>query len=116
MFRAVRLAPSSNSVDRVSREALYRSQAARLTRVSRLDSPKPTDNLPFLPRAITHASWVEPSSTAAVTLAVCNCRGNVLENLNCCGGGLGGSAAGGSAAGRDKPHPPPTTPALAASA
>src|SRR5215472_7970762 len=61
MFRAVRLAPSSNSVDPVSREALYRSQAARLTRVSRLDSPKPTDNLPFLPRAITHALWVEPS-------------------------------------------------------
>src|SRR6516165_5272034 len=84
MLLPPRLAPSSSSVDRASREALYKLQAARLTAVSRLDSREPTDNLPVLPRAITQVLCEEPSSVTAVTLAVGGWRRKVLVKLEGC--------------------------------
>src|SRR6266851_3330371 len=69
MFRALRVAPPTRSVESASREALYRSQADRLTMTSRFGSSKPTDNFPFPASAITQAPRAVPSSAAALTLA-----------------------------------------------
>src|SRR5215472_1404016 len=83
MFLALRRALPSNSVDPASREALSRSQGARLTAVSRPSSATPTDNLSLWPRTITQAPLAEPSTVAAVTLAVAGWWRNVLANLDC---------------------------------
>src|SRR5215472_14452794 len=83
MFLAPRLAPPSSSVDRDSREALYKSQAARLTVASRLDW-EPTDSLPVLPKTITQVLCEKPSSVTAATLAVGGWRRKVLVKLDGC--------------------------------
>jgi|SRR6516165_5020419 len=82
MFLALRLAPPCNSVEMLSREALCKSQPAKLTTVSRLSPPKPTTSFPFSPRAITQVLREKPSSLASATLAVGGWRKNVLANLD----------------------------------
>ena len=82
MFLALRLAPPCNSVEMLSREALCKSQPAKLTTVSRLSPPKPTTSFPFSPRAITQVLREKPSSLASATLAVGGRRKNVLANLD----------------------------------
>ena len=64
--------------------------------VSRLRSPKPTDNLAFLPRAITQVLPEEPSSVTAATLVVVGWRRNVLVNLDGSRRSCTGSAPGAS--------------------
>jgi len=97
MFPALSLAPLSNSVDSASREALYRSQVAGLTMVSRLSSPKPTDNLSVSPRAITQVLRDVPSNATAATFVIGGWRRNVPMNLDDsrrCTGSAPGATAG----------------------
>src|SRR6516225_9486469 len=99
MFLAPRLVPSSSSVDRASREALYKSQAARLTVASRLGW-EPTDNMPVVPRAITQVLSEEASSVTAATLAVGGWRRKVLVKLDGSPRSCAGSAPGAGSASR----------------
>src|SRR6266851_3752290 len=69
MFRALRVAPPTRSVESASREALYRSQADRLTMTSRFGSSKPTDNFPF------PASAIIPNSAILIVVALRPCVG-----------------------------------------
>ena len=99
MLLPPRLAPSSSSVDRASREALYKLQAARLTVASRLGW-EPTDNMPVVPRAITQVLSEEASSVTAATLAVGGWRRKVLVKLDGSPRSCAGSAPGAGSASR----------------
>ena len=60
---------------------------------SRFDSLEPTDNLLFLPRAITQALRDEPSSTTDFTIVVGDCRKIVLVSRDGCGRPRAGGAS-----------------------
>jgi hypothetical protein len=66
--------------------------------VSRLSSPKPTDNLSLLPRAITQVLPDMPSNATAATLVIGGWRRNVPVNLDgsrrFCAGSAPGAGAG----------------------
>src|SRR5438132_12825051 len=64
MFRALRLAPPTSSVELASGESLYRSQFGMLTVVLPVKSTEPIAVLPVLSSAITHMLPVELSATA----------------------------------------------------
>src|SRR6516162_9394451 len=75
MLRALRLASPTSSVDAALWELLYKSQF-----VSPTVTPSPTDNLPLVPRAITHMSPETPPGATALTIAAAGGRSDKRKN------------------------------------
>src|SRR5215472_17586303 len=75
MLRALRLAPPTSSVEPALWELLNKSQF-----VSPTVAASPTDNLPLVPRAITHMSPEAPPGATALTIAAAGGRSDKRKN------------------------------------